>query len=177
MAAAEAEVKLPSIEFVYEGGLVKRFHTMDTLKENSVAQHSFGVAWLCYLAREGKPSLELIMAALAHDLAEQAVGDIPSPAKRDLHVGSRLEELEARIRDNNGLPDLLSDEEQRTLKLADCLDGMMFCLHELRRGNKNVCIVFDRYRSYIEELQGLTAPENEMVAQVLILWRLELYNA
>lgn len=140
------------LRFIQNGGSVRRFHTVRTIEPNTVAEHSFGVAWLVWVLTDGQARSRLLMACLAHDLAEQEVGDVPAPAKRALGIGVDINELEERILATNGLNYTLTTEEQRTLKLADCLDGMLYCTQERKQGNKFVDDVFDRYRSYVESM-------------------------
>lgn len=143
-----------NLNFVYRGGWVKRFHTMFTLRQQNVAEHSFGVAWICEFLTDGKASKNLIMAALAHDLAEQIVGDIPAPAKRALGIREVVGEREDTILRNNNVRYVafLKAEELKILKLADALDGMAFCVSEIINGNGALLEVFDRFGAYVSEI-------------------------
>jgi 5'-deoxynucleotidase YfbR-like HD superfamily hydrolase len=137
--------------FIIHGGYSKRFHTVDTLRTQDISQHSFGVAWLCELLSGMTASKNLIMAALAHDLAEHQVGDVPSPTKRSCDViYNALEKLEEERIAGVGLLYVLTPDEQRILKLADILDGMIFCLHERQLGNRttHLRVVYGNFLSY-----------------------------
>lgn len=147
------------IEFIRKGGLVKRYHTKNTIAPNTVAHHSFGVAHFCYLLSEGNASVNLIMAALCHDMAEQVTGDISSPTKR------RFPELAAMVQkmeyDVLGEHDMdfemtLGPEETTILKMADCMDGMTFCINEFELGNHSIIEVYNRYVQYFNDI-----PANE----------------
>ena len=140
------------LRFVQNGGSVRRFHTVRTIEPNTVAEHSFGVAWLVWILTEGQARARLLMASLAHDLAEQEVGDVPAPAKRALGIGPDINELEDRILAANGVAFVLTPEEQRTMKLADCLDGMLYCAQERKQGNKFVDEAFEKYHSYVTSM-------------------------
>ena len=159
------------LRFVYDGGAVARFHTVRTIQVDSDARHSFGVAWIVTLLTEGRPSSELLLAALSHDLAEQTVGDVPAPAKRALGIGDTLNALEDRVLTEAGLFVPLSEEGQRTLKLADNLDGLMFCAQELRMGNKYVEEVGERYWSYIQRMNPQEGPEADVAAAVYRIFK------
>jgi 5'-deoxynucleotidase YfbR-like HD superfamily hydrolase len=159
------------LNFVYNGGVSKRFHTCPTLTEQNIAEHSFGVAWLCELLTDKKASKALIMAALSHDLAEWQVGDVPAPTKRQLQLTERLHEFEM-----NHLKvvemyyeDELDDNEKRILKLADYLDGMNFCLRELSFGNSNLASVFWKFYAYCSNVTN-TDRENAFVESIRIEW-------
>lgn len=141
-------------KFIFDGGASTRYHTVDMHYRQTIADHSFGVAWFCELITEGRAPKELIMAALTHDLAEHIVGDIPSPAKRSLGVGKMWDDFETKHLDEAGIAGYawsLHPEEQVILKLADMLDGMMFCLRERKMGNHNVEVIFDNFRKYTRE--------------------------
>lgn len=136
------------ILFMLRGGEVQRFHTLRTIQEDSVGYHSFGVAWLCHLL-EPAARKELILAALAHDLAEQEVGDTPAPTKLALGISESMGKLEDSILRREGFGVDLSHGEKLVLKLADCFQGMLFCIRERSLGNRGVELVFVRYRGYV----------------------------
>lgn len=142
------------LNMVFDGGASKRYHTVDTLRTQDIAAHSFGVAWLCELLTQGKASKNLIMAALAHDLAEYLVGDVPSPTKRALGLSELLHEHEYEHLKRADLTyeEKLSSVEVKILKLADCMEGMLFCVRERAQGNKSIFIVYERFMSYIEDM-------------------------
>lgn len=142
-----------NLVFIYSGARVKRFHTASTLQQQTIAEHSFGVAWLCEWLTGGKASKDLILAALSHDLAEQLTGDIPSPAKRSLGIQEVVGHREATILQNNNIDyeSRLTGTELRVLKLADALDGMVFCVHEHTLGNKAMRQIFNRFKTYVKE--------------------------
>jgi len=168
----------PTVEFIYGGGSVERFHTMPNIQGNSVARHSFGVAWLVYMiASHDTLRVDLIMAALAHDLAEQEVGDVPAPTKRRLKIMHELSGIEDDIlRDHDVLFDLWPDEK-KWLKLADCMDGMMFCIQEMALGNHKARVVYARYRSYIEQLEPIGEKADDVLEQIESLYRFEVHHA
>lgn len=162
------------IKFIYDGGCVKRYHTKPTIRENTVGQHSFGVAMFCYLLAGESTTPHLLLAALSHDLAEQVTGDISSPTKRKYpDLAAKVQELEYELLGENNLfweEHALSKEEVETLKLADCLDGMMFCISERSLGNASIADVYHRYYHYCQF--HLTTPRrSEVLAAVHHLWR------
>ena len=159
------------ILFVMRGGETGRFHTLRTIQQDNVAQHSFGVAWFCHLLMDGQADSTLLLAALAHDLAEQVVGDMPAPAKRELNVTIKMAELEDDILRKAGFEFILTDEQRRIMKLADCLQGMLFCIRERSLGNRGVDPVCTRYRSYIEGITRIQGIEKEVVATMDNLWQ------
>ena len=95
-------------------------------------------------------SIDLIMAALTHDLAEQLASDVSAPAKRLLGIREQLHDLES---DELADYDLnyeqhLTADEAVILKLADCFDGMLYCCRELALGNRNVMLIWRRFAEY-----------------------------
>lgn len=132
------------------GGEVKRYHALRTVSSQTVAEHSYGVAWWCALLTDMQPGQNLLLHALAHDVAEAKVGDIPSPVKRELGISGQMEDMEAAYMEecDLGLPDL-TEEEVVILKLADCLDGVAFCLQEVAYGNVQMSSVASRYGDYM----------------------------
>lgn len=136
------------MNFILHAGNVQRFHTLPTLKGQTVGHHSFGVAWMCYLLTNGAPTADLLMAALSHDAAEQTVGDIPSPSKKILDTENKLSAMEADILSDFGLNVVLTPREEAILKMADILDGMLFCMSERHMGNRFISSCMGRYAGY-----------------------------
>jgi 5'-deoxynucleotidase YfbR-like HD superfamily hydrolase len=140
-----------TLKFMLAGSEVTRYHTVTTLRRETVGHHSHGVALICRLL-DPAASAQLLTAALLHDLAEHEVGDIPSPAKRAYGIGEQISELETRLLAGAGLSlPLLTEAEKRTLKLADIAQGALFCAREITLGNRNMMAVFERYMSYANE--------------------------
>lgn len=142
-----------TLDFIIAGSEVKRYHTVTTLREETVGHHSHGVAMLCLVLSNYSASSSLLEAALIHDLAEHVTGDIPSPAKREYGIGEQVDFLEQRLLASVGLGVItLTPDEQRVLKLADIAQGALFCAREVELGNAKMRIVFDRYMSYAEQM-------------------------
>lgn len=139
------------IKFILAGSEVERYHTVRTLQTETVGHHSHGVAMFCCLLTE--PSVNLLFAALIHDLAEHQLGDIPSPAKRQYGIGEQVNELEQQLLEGAGLftDGELDTHEKRILKLADIFQGMCFCVREIQMGNSGMRVVLDRYKSYARD--------------------------
>lgn len=139
------------VRALFDGSQVKRFHTIPTVSENTVGQHSHGVAMFCMLMAGQEASANLLKAALVHDLAEQYTGDVPSPAKRVLGVRKAFGEVEDALLATVDYDIELTSVEQVVLKLADCADGMMFCAKERMLGNRSKMIRFaySNYGTYV----------------------------
>ena len=141
------------IDFIRLGGLVTRYHTKNTIQPNTVGHHSFGVAWMIYILTDGTPSVNLVYAALSHDLAEQVTGDISSPTKRRFpKLAEMIQLMEDETLETHGLFFQLTHAETRVLKIADCLDGMLYCISEFEIGNRSILEVYHRYEKYIDAM-------------------------
>jgi 5'-deoxynucleotidase YfbR-like HD superfamily hydrolase len=156
---------LRQIDFIYGAGETKRFHTWPVLRTQNIADHSWHVAMLLHaLYGQDHPGITpvLLMAALCHDAAEWKVGDLPAPAKRNMHergfenFKAEWDEMEESILSEVGLDwdKFLTDEERRRLKLCDSLDGAMYCVRERMMGNKMMREPFINFASYIQSLLG-----------------------
>lgn len=131
-----------------ESAHVKRYHTIQTIGQQSVAEHSFHVAMVCIeiQRRNGvQCSAELLKAALFHDLPEHKTGDVPATAKwGSPPLKALMDELEEDIIEEYGLQVELTHEEKIILKYADSLELVLYCLDQMRLGNKNAKIVASR---------------------------------
>lgn len=157
---------MDALDFMWRGGNVARFHTHRTLSTDFVGHHSYNVACII-LHQRPEARVELITAALLHDVAEHKMGDMPAPAKRALPAyASRpipgdgpatFREVFAHMEDAHtrdaGLPTPdLTAEEQWVLKFADSCDGMRFCVQERRMGNVGIAECYENFRDYVAEL-------------------------
>jgi len=141
----------PQVQFLLDGANVRRYHTVTTLVPETVGHHSHGVALLACMLSPDTPSINLVFAALVHDLAEHQTGDIPAPSKRMFGIGDQVNAIEETILEHSGWgPEALTPAEARILKLADIGQGALFCMEEIQRGNTKMALVFDRYISYAE---------------------------
>ncbi len=125
---------------VWQYGRVKRCHAMAIIGEQTVADHSWGVAVTVYKIAEECLTLDLVAKALLHDVAEGVLGDVPAPAKwkwKDLD--KLLEKLEAVVEDELEIGDIpLSKKDLQILKWADGFELYRFCLHQRDLGNQHL---------------------------------------
>lgn len=144
-----------TLRFIRKGLGVSRYHQRYTAVKDTVGKHSAGVATLLLLLhRPTMPRAQLLAAALVHDVPEAITGDIPSPAKRAMSYDARaaLNKQEEDMLEVHGLNWSLDGVEKSLLKLADSLDGLIFCTEERNRGNKEVVEVGEVYVGYVNEL-------------------------
>ena len=149
---------LEQLRKIRDAGSITRFHTARVIKEETVAQHSYGVATIVLTLTRGTASRDLIIAALLHDLGEAAIGDIPSPVKASLpqETQDAMEKMETdAIMDM--FPRLAEDmslepEDVHTLHVADRMDGLMKCIEELQMGNRHIVPIGMRYCQYLLDI-------------------------
>lgn len=147
-----------ALEMVLKGGRVARFHTAPTIKCETVAEHSYLVAWLATLI-VGAPRAELLLACLAHDLPEYVLGDMPSPAKKRLGMREAFRREEVSLYAAAGMPDyeaMLTPQECEVLKFSDNLAGYLKCKYEAQMGNTLLREMADRYHEYIYDMIKVT---------------------
>lgn len=142
------------VRMVERSARVRRYHTEPVVHQQTVGEHTYGVMWLVYLLSDGDVSRNLLLAAMMHDAPEHETGDIPAPVKRTGGIKAMFDTLEDRaMRDLQLAFPELTEAEAATLKMADCLEGMLFCSWELKRGNTLMALSFRNYTDYIRRLQ------------------------
>lgn len=160
------------LSFISEGAAVERFHSRPLLQRVTDGHHSHGVAMLCYVLTEGEASAELLMAALVHDLAEQAASDVSAPAKRAMGIREKLSKFEGEMLGQFALrfDNQITPAEKRILSIADQFEGMLSCCRERALGNKFVDLMFSKWIRWTSE-EELTEWEKEVAEAILALWQ------
>lgn len=147
------------------GGHVKRYHTVQVHKEQTVAAHSWGVATILLdVCHPGDIDVSILKDALYHDVAEYDTGDVPAQAKwANPKLGLALGDLERAIEEKLEIQP--NSDNHPLLKAADLLELLWYCFEETRMGNKNTKDIF--YRGY-------TALQNTI--NTIVCHRMTLYN-
>ena len=117
-----------TLETVMRLHAVKRWHMIDTTRQQTLAEHSANVALLAMTIAGTAPinyfdtKVVVAAAALVHDIPEAFTGDIPTHTKRHLEGLDGLEEdvtpKELRI--------VISPATATLIKLCDLADGIRF---------------------------------------------------
>jgi len=134
-----------------------------------LGHHSFGVVSLLLLLHPN-PTLTLLKAVLWHDMAEQYIGDVPSPVLRaDAEYGTVYDSLEREfLRRHLGVNlELLSGEEQDWLWAVDKLECLLFSREQYRLGNlafKETCVVL--YAWFAKAIEKVPVPIWQIVHQI-----------
>lgn len=176
---------METLDFIQFGGWVKRYHGVPTLNTQTNAEHLFGQLHLvAMMALDAEPgdgeglTVPLMMATICSDLPEWVTGDMPAPGKRSFPWpvlvaeenlnGERRATLreawnmrDATLLETHGLnwEHNLGPLQLRWLKLADAMEGCLFCIKERMQGNKYIgprC--YTHFRQYIRDVLNGTDP-------------------
>lgn len=158
---------------------VRRWHIVRTLREQTLAEHSFLVTMLAReLCVRLKFSLEdhglATELALNHDMAEVVIGDIPTPTRRALK--SWTETISGRnpldLIEQLAIPGLVElpypDHVRAVVKCADYIETCLFIAVEGCGGHAREVTryVHDLFRSYLNSL----IDESDTVESLRIPW-------
>jgi len=145
-------------------GVTKRLHIHEVIKEQNIAEHSWGVAVILIGLTKQEPQLltaSLLKAAILHDCAESLIGDIPYFTKKQLEKSDSLgkQSLLEIMEDNANIKlgiytelNSLSKIEQTLLGAADILDLKYKCLKEHRLGNRNLTDIINNISRIIQSM-------------------------
>lgn len=128
---------LSRIHVLQTGANVKRWHTKALIGEQNLGHHSFGALSLLLLLHPA-PTMTLVKAVLWHDMAEQYVGDVPSPTLwRNPSFREQYEDIENAFLERmlNIHMENLDPLEVTWLKAVDKLECLLFSREQLRLGN------------------------------------------
>ena len=151
------------LEIQLSAGTIKRYHTVPLIGEQTVAHHTYNVVQILRYITGDMLSVNLIKAALDHDVLEYFTGDIPHPTKKNF-PGIDLAVMDAEMEINNelGVDYELTIEETQLLRWADILEAGSFGRHQAQMGNShggdiiaNVLLYFRTQDDMPELLKGL----------------------
>lgn len=150
--------------------VVKRWGTVETIRKQSVTEHSYNVAIIAdRIARRLSEDMRIahaaVLYALYHDKVESVTGDFPSYMKPHVDERSAVSIVEAFMSDEEGTNDGSAGDDPMVrfiVKCADYIDACVFLRMEISLGNKSVTYhlrhLEARFRRYLEEAEvGLTA--------------------
>lgn len=163
------ESRLMNTKKILDSGIVKRYHTCDTIKEQNTASHQWGVAMIC-LSLKPNCSRDVIIYAMLHDAAEKVTGDIPAMVKQlylgDCQFKEHIRNLESAF---CPLPEL-SPLEFLVVRIADILELLWFISKEVSMGNRNDDIVscFDNGKNILRERLENIASLNQQGKEISI---------
>lgn len=117
------------VEAVMRLHAVKRWHMIDTTRQQTLAEHSANVAALAYVIAMRAPGMffgpayHVAGRALLHDIDEVFVGDIPTHTKRHLQD---IRKLERSITPEIFHPAAAEHNTDILVKFCDLADGIRF---------------------------------------------------
>lgn len=158
------EPTIQQLHTTLESALTVRYHAVPTVRRQTVGEHVYGVLVLLNFIAEDQIQWGLYQEALLHDSGEIITGDIPYTTKRDnpemKALCGRLE-YDARCEHTIRTPIELNNHAAALLKMADTLEGLIWCsLYEDRHS-----MVQDRwhqaYRRAAEKFADVLHP-NEL---------------
>lgn len=126
---------------------VPRWSIVPTIRQQSVAEHSFFVSlYVAELMHEHCSSwsdtkkLDVLRMALMHDTAEARMSDIPGPVKRAIRDEAAYKAFETSVMVELGthFPEDHREDGALLIKAADLIDEYMFISAERAMGNAAV---------------------------------------
>lgn len=110
-------------------GHVKRWHIVETTKQQSVAEHSFNVALIseeiCSLIGYEQWLSACVSYAIHHDIPEVGLGDLPTSLKR-VFSPEELDKVDSIMKEMDPLAYPRYETVKLIVKLADLVDSIVF---------------------------------------------------
>lgn len=154
---------MSNFSILYKASRVKRWHTQQTIKEQNLAHHQWGVALIIMEILPG--SYNALRAALTHDLAESVTGDIPYFAKRSFPMlGKEADKEERKFNIRHDIHTYLTEEEQACLRWADMAEAFLFACEEVDMGNTTFYDIVEAAGDILND----TIPPNERASRLLV---------
>jgi len=160
---------------ISEVSSVVRYHQFPGPIEQTIAAHSWGVAWLITEFHPG-PSVALIRAALEHDLPEHLTGDLSYIAKKNYPpLKSAMDKADEDAAKEMGLTSLegLSVEDEWWLKWADLMEGALWCRHLYE--NYGFRPYGKRWAAYCTAILNHCAPKDRRDSMGADAWAMTLH--
>ena len=143
-------MKNNALELTRQAGNIIRSHTNAQHGHKTVGEHTYNLVNIILLLNPD-PSLNLIKAAMWHDVPERFTGDLPSPIKKkNPELGAALTKIEDKIMHEYGLEVTLTDDEKKWLKAADQLEYLCWAEDQKNLGNDTVTHAADYAKKWIE---------------------------
>lgn len=152
------------LKYLYSLKNMKRYNNTMTIKDESVAEHSFFVAlFTLFISIERGESndqlLKNLIIALCHDLPEIEISDIPHNIKAKNKELSDLVESEENEWYETYMPNEVKSivgndfKMENDVLLADILSVVQYCNNEISLGNKNFEEILSSSYERINELR------------------------
>lgn len=146
------------IESIIRLQSIKRWHMIDTIRQQSVAEHSATVAMLASYITTTAPdayfgsAATVAMYALFHDIAEAHTGDFPGHVKKYLNG---VKDLEADMMHSNFRVNV-SDPVKKLVKMCDLAEAIHFIRNNSvdsagKWATQELRIELDKFRIQVSE--------------------------
>ena len=148
-------------------GMVQRYHTWPTIKQQSVGEHSWQMMRIWY-AIWGKMPPDVSSYILWHDAGELVTGDPPFPFKSKNTELKALFDIQenAAVRDMGGEVTPLSSYQLVLVKVCDILEMWEFGLVELKMGNVLAQPIIEDTRNAVEsKYDTILKPDDTLLIQ------------
>lgn len=142
-----------------ESGGVIRFHACPKMRKQRLSDHQWKVALIaeCLLPTLSKNGM---MYALTHDRLEIVTGDIPATLKWEHpEIKEFLNRIEACYENSYQISAL----ERIAIKMADILEGILFCKESYEDGCKEAGYICSRWVSYLFEYRTNSNTEDILI--------------
>jgi len=168
-------MKLSTLIYTRGAVHITRYHNVATRRESNVAEHSYGVANIVLFITIGRASANLLTAALHHDVAEIATGDIPAPVKsRNPEIKAAMTHLEDALNGELGiLQEELTPGEALILKFADNYEGLLYSMEEYDMGNSLILPILFKWVRYLENHGLRSNPRADDLMGYYYNWMME----
>lgn len=127
---------------ILESSGIIRFHSCSRMRKQNLSEHMWKVA---IISQYLMPSItaEGLLYALTHDCGEIITGDIPATCKWDYpELKNCLSDIEETFK-----PFLCTPAEEIIIKIADYLEGMLFCALSYNDGCKEALVIYRRWEN------------------------------
>lgn len=146
-------------ELDFRLSVVKRWSVVSTLRQQSVAEHSFNVIIIAervalnwFQITDPVRLYYITRRARYHDYYESVTGDAPTYMKRFINEAAAHLEIEANLTEDIDIG-VEHELDRIIVKIADFLDALIFLRMEVSHGNRSVVNhlrkMEERFREYL----------------------------
>lgn len=164
--------------------VVKRWSVIQTIREQSVAEHSFNVALIALRITEkwfaitgSKLQTAVLKHALFHDWWESVTGDPPTYMKRFIDEAGAIAAFKADgTSEGIDLSDVDRDFVKFVVKAADIIEAIIFLRMEVSLGNRSVTRHIDNLEDKLINFFDSNPVRTVKTATLMGLYRDDIVN-
>jgi 5'-deoxynucleotidase YfbR-like HD superfamily hydrolase len=155
------------LEIQLSAGLIKRYHTITIIGEQTVAAHSYNVVQILRHITDDMLSINLLKAALDHDAMEYFTGDTPYPTKQTFpQISKAIHDVEDELLRELGIDYELTEKEVLLLRWADAIEAGTFGKHQVETGNRNALAILANIVIFFSSQKGMPQKLLDMVNEI-----------